>query len=68
MVPALRDLREELSHLGSELPAGLDWTEFKARSQERPILTSRGNRSRVRPGKRSAARGLSKKDAFHESH
>jgi hypothetical protein len=38
------DLREELSLLGSELPARLDWGEFKAWSQEKPILTSGGNR------------------------
>lgn len=38
------DLREELSLLGSELPAGLDWSGFKAWSQGKPILTSGANR------------------------
>jgi hypothetical protein len=38
------DLREELSLLGSELPEGLDWGEFKAWSHSKPILTSVRNR------------------------
>jgi len=38
------EFREELSFLGSELPAGLDWSRFKAWSQSKPILTSGANR------------------------
>jgi hypothetical protein len=38
------DLREELSLLGSVLPKSLDWGEFIAWSQHKPILNSAGNR------------------------